>query len=82
MRTRTLGYRETQVLAFAQAVIGEQGVAPSYGMICAELGIPDRCQVHRIVVRLESKGFLRRVGAGRVRRIQFLKPTIHDPALV
>lgn len=81
MTTRSLGYRETQVLAFTQSVINQQGIAPSYGMICAELGIAQRCQVHRIVVNLERRGLLKRVGAGRVRRIQFLTPTIGDVAM-
>jgi SOS-response transcriptional repressor LexA len=65
-----LGYRECQVLAFTQAVVAEQGTAPSYAMICDELGIGTRGEVSRIVASLERRGYLKRVGAGKVRRIR------------
>jgi SOS-response transcriptional repressor LexA len=71
-RRRLLGYREHQVLAFTRSVIEEQGVAPSYGMICDELGINTRGEVSRIVAGLERKGILRRAGVKRVRRIRLV----------
>lgn len=72
---RYLGYRASQVLAYTQLIIEEQGSAPSYSMICDELGIATRGEVSRIVSDLERRGLLRRVGCGRVRRIRLVSIT-------
>jgi SOS-response transcriptional repressor LexA len=62
--------RQRELLAYVKAVVGRDGVAPSYGMICSDLGIRTRQEVSRIVSRLESMGELSRVGRGKVRRIR------------
>ena len=67
---RELGYRGHQVLAFVRTTIATHGQAPSYRMICEELGISDKSAVSRMVDRLEKRGLLRRVGTGRVHRIR------------
>jgi SOS-response transcriptional repressor LexA len=69
-RPRILGYRETQVLQFAQATIEAEGIAPTYAMICNELGISTKGEVSRIVAALERRLLLKRVGSGKVRRIR------------
>jgi SOS-response transcriptional repressor LexA len=66
---RVLGYRGFQVLGFVRNQIEERGMAPSYSMICDELGIGTKGEVASIVGRLEKRGLLRRAGCGRVRRI-------------
>lgn len=58
--TRPLGYRGTQVLRFIRRYSAEHGASPSYATICAALGIADKPTLHRIVVRLERRGLLRR----------------------
>jgi SOS-response transcriptional repressor LexA len=65
-----LGYRANQVRGYVERKLEEDGVAPSYGMICDELGIGTRGEVSRIVKDLERRGIFRRVGRGRVRRIR------------
>lgn len=65
-----LGYRAFQVLAYVEQTIASEGRAPSYGMIANELGLRGRNDVCRIVKRLEKRGVVSRVGAGRVRRIR------------
>lgn len=70
MIQRVLGYRQHQVLSYVRETIAEEGRAPSYGMICHELGIRDRGDVCKLVQRLERRGLLRRTGRGRVRRIR------------
>lgn len=65
-----LGYRQFQVLAFVTATIDSEGQAPTYGMIQQALAFCDRAGVVRVVDRLERRGLLSRVGAGRVRRIR------------
>jgi predicted transcriptional regulator of viral defense system len=67
---RELGYRGAQVLAFIRLAIADHGQAPSYTEIRKTLGFNDRAEVCRVVGRLESRGLVRRVGAGRVRRIR------------
>jgi hypothetical protein len=65
-----LGYRANQVRGYAERKLQEDGIAPSYGMICDELGIGTRGEVSRIVKDLERRGIFRRAGRGRVRRIR------------
>lgn len=64
------GRRKRQVLAYIETVIDRDGQAPSYGMIMDELGMTNRGNVHQVVKSLERDGCIRRVGAGRVRRIR------------
>lgn len=67
---RQLGYRAYQVKNYVEAVIAEDGIAPSYKMIANELGIATKGEVCKIVSRLERRGMMSRVGSGRVRRIR------------
>lgn len=67
---RKLGYRGSQVLAFVRSVIAEEGTAPSYSQIRDALGFQHKGHVHCVVVRLEQRGLLMRVGDGHVRRIR------------
>ena len=67
---RVLGYRAVQVLAYVRAEIETSGRAPSYDMICDQLGISSRGKVSEIVNGLERRGLVSRAGAGRVRRIR------------
>ena len=68
----TLGYRGHQVLVFIQEAITTHGQAPSYSMIRDHLGFGDEAGVCRCVQVLERRGFIRRVGHGRQRRIRLL----------
>jgi len=65
-----LGRREREVLQYTRATTDQDGAPPSYGMIGKELGIRTAGEVRQIVVRLERKGFVRREGDGRERRIR------------
>lgn len=67
---RGLGYRAVQVLGYVRHTVAEDGVAPSYGMICDQLGIATKGEVSQIVSSLEKRGLLKRAGRGRVRRIR------------
>jgi DNA-binding MarR family transcriptional regulator len=64
------GYRGFQVLEYVNATIAAEGRAPSYGMIRDELGLESKGHVSNIVKRLEKRGLVSRVGAGRVRRLR------------
>jgi len=65
-----LGYRASQVRSYVEETLARDGIAPSYNMICNELGIGTRGEVCRIVSDLERRGIFRRAGRGRVRRIR------------
>lgn len=62
--------RLAQFVEYVGDVIERDGVAPSYGMACADLRIGTRSEVARLVRVAEDKGLLKRVGSGRVRRIR------------
>lgn len=68
--TRSLGYREVQVLRYVEATIATEGRSPSYRMIDDKLDLHGKGNVANIVKRLERKGLLSRAGCGRVRRIR------------
>lgn len=63
-------HRQRQFIAYVKDTVRTDGVAPSYDMICRELGISSRGEVRRLVCAAERAGQLRRVGKGRVRRIR------------
>jgi DNA-binding MarR family transcriptional regulator len=61
--------RESEALSFIRAyVAASDGVSPSYAEIAAAIGLKAKSGVHRIVVRLEQRGHLRRL-AGRARSL-------------
>lgn len=62
--------RQAQTLDYVRTTIRSDGIAPSYGMICESLGIATRSEVCRIVTALERDGKLKRIGRGKVRRLQ------------
>jgi SOS-response transcriptional repressor LexA len=69
-RHQIVGYRGTQVLAFVRRTIREKGCAPSYSEIRDELGFLTNSDVRKVIVRLERRALVSRVGRGRVRRIR------------
>jgi len=62
--------RQRELLDYVKAVISRDGVAPSYSMIQKDLDVGSAGEVRKLVCRLEKVGKVRRVGAGRVRRIR------------
>lgn len=69
-RIRHQGRRKIQVLEYVERIIDRDGQAPSYNMIERDLKMTNRANVHQVIKSLERDGCLRRVGAGRVRRIR------------
>jgi len=57
------------MVQYVRDTLALEGIAPSYGMICAKLNTT-REHVSRMVQAAEREGQLRRVGAGKVRRIR------------
>lgn len=65
---RALGYRAVQVLGYVRDRVATDGIAPSYSMIAAALGINGRHKVSAIIARLEKRGLLSRVGGAKCPR--------------
>lgn len=65
---RALGYRQFQVLNYVRQEIELTGQAPTYSMICEELGIDGRGNITAIIKGLEKRGLLSRVGKHRPRQ--------------
>lgn len=70
MMTYTRRDPRNHILRYVHEVIDRDGIAPSYGMICRDVGFNTRQEVAKYVRQLEDQGKLRRVGHGRVRRIR------------
>lgn len=49
--------------AFIATYITEHRVSPSYGEICAEMGLTSKSHVHRLVTSLIERGHINRVPA-------------------
>jgi DNA-binding MarR family transcriptional regulator len=61
--------RESEALSFIRAYgAASDGVSPSYAEIASAIGLKAKSGVHRIIVRLEERGHLRRL-AGRARSL-------------
>jgi SOS-response transcriptional repressor LexA len=64
--------RQRELLDYVHSMIRRDGVAPSYRMIQRDLDVGTPGEVRKLVCRLEKVGKLKRVGTGRVRRIQLV----------
>lgn len=64
--------RQRQVLLYVNEKLRETGVCPTYREICEDIGIPAPSMAHRIVMRLEERGFVRRLH-GKHRALEVLR---------
>jgi predicted transcriptional regulator of viral defense system len=78
MSGRVLGYREFQVLRIVCGDIAHRGQVRSYREIAASLGMKHKSHVCDTVARLERRGLVRRVGAGRQRTISVEQLAIEE----
>ncbi len=66
---RCLGYRAVQVDRFIRLFNVQAGRPPSYSEIMLGMGIGSKGEVRKLIVSLERRGLLERVGTGREQRI-------------
>lgn len=63
--------KQKRLLDFLRARLQHDGVSPSYDEIKSFLAVGSKNTVHRLVVQLESRGYLRRI-PGHYRAIELI----------
>lgn len=74
--------KQRQLLTFIQQTIERTGVAPSFEEMAAALNVVSKSNIHRLVVALEERGFIRRLPS-RARALEVIRTPggdISDPA--
>jgi len=67
-----LTQKQRQLMQVLQELVDETGVCPSYRELAREMDLASRSSVHRLVVHLEARGYLR-VSPGRQRSLTILR---------
>jgi repressor LexA len=73
--------KQLELLLFINSRLKEEGVPPSFEEMKDALDLQSKSGVHRLIVALEERGFIRRM-PNRARALEVLKlPDAHNPAL-
>jgi len=65
--------KQLELLDFIRERVAAEGVAPSFDEMKDALGLRSKSGIHRLIVALEERGFIRRL-AHRARAIEVLRP--------
>ncbi|MCB1453243.1 MAG: repressor LexA, partial [Rhizobiaceae bacterium] len=73
--------KQLELLMFINERLKEEGVPPSFEEMKEALNLQSKSGVHRLIVALEERGFLRRM-PNRARALEVIKlPESHSPSL-
>ena len=73
--------KQLELLLFINTRLKEEGVPPSFEEMKEALNLQSKSGVHRLIVALEERGFIKRM-ANRARALEVLKlPDSHNPSL-
>jgi repressor LexA len=73
--------KQLELLLFINTRLKEEGVPPSFEEMKDALDLQSKSGVHRLIVALEERGFIRRM-PNRARALEVLKlPDAHNPAI-
>jgi repressor LexA len=73
--------KQLELLLFINSRMKEEGVPPSFEEMKEALNLQSKSGVHRLIVALEERGFIKRM-ANRARALEVLKlPDAHNPSL-
>ena len=73
--------KQLELLLFINERVKEEGVPPSFEEMKDALNLQSKSGVHRLIVALEERGFLKRM-ANRARALEVIKlPESHSPSL-
>ena len=73
--------KQLELLLFINERLKEEGVPPSFEEMKAALDLQSKSGVHRLIVALEERGFLKRM-PNRARALEVIKlPDSHSPSL-
>lgn len=64
--------RQGELLAYLAEQVQDHGLIPAYDQMAKALGIASKSGVHRMVLALEERGFIRRI-PHRARAIEIIK---------
>ena len=74
--------KQLELLLFINERLKEEGVPPSFEEMKDALNLQSKSGVHRLIVALEERGFLKRM-PNRARALEVLKlPESHSPSLI
>ena len=74
--------KQLELLLFINERLKEEGVPPSFEEMKEALNLQSKSGVHRLIVALEERGFLKRM-PNRARALEIVKlPESHSPSLV
>ncbi len=78
---KMLTRKQLELLLFINQRLKEEGVPPSFEEMKDALDLQSKSGVHRLIVALEERGFIRRM-PNRARALEVIKlPDAHNPAL-
>ena len=73
--------KQLELLLFINSRMKEEGVPPSFEEMKEALNLQSKSGVHRLIIALEERGFIKRM-ANRARALEVLKlPDAHNPSL-
>ena len=73
--------KQLELLLFINERLKEEGVPPSFEEMKEALNLQSKSGIHRLILALEERGFLRRM-PNRARALEVLKlPESHSPSL-
>src|SRR5438477_6437875 len=73
--------KQLELLLFINERLKEEGVPPSFEEMKEALNLQSKSGVHRLIVALEERGFLKRL-PNRARALEVIKlPESHSPSL-
>jgi repressor LexA len=73
--------KQLELLLFINTRLKEEGIPPSFEEMKEALNLQSKSGVHRLIVALEERGFIKRM-ANRARALEVLKlPDAHNPSL-
>jgi repressor LexA len=73
--------KQLELLLFINTRLKEEGVPPSFEEMKEALNLQSKSGVHRLIVALEERGFIKRM-ANRARALEVLKlPDAHNPSM-
>ena len=73
--------KQLELLLFINERLKEEGVPPSFEEMKEALNLQSKSGVHRLIVALEERGFIKRM-ANRARALEVVKlPDSHSPSL-
>jgi repressor LexA len=73
--------KQLELLLFINSRLKEEGIPPSFEEMKVALDLQSKSGVHRLIIALEERGFIRRM-ANRARALEVIKlPDVHNPSL-